>query len=639
VNPPPFSWLQTLSSLRRAIEQNPEDGIQALRRAVQSCPAQGFEIELIGRLLRSIVPAVDSTLPVYRVAVLASYTSDPVANAMCVALLREGYFPLIYEAPYGSYRQEILAPSEALTAFEPHAALIAVSVEEHLPTGVPPAISVEDWLDREVDDWSSLWNLLKQRFGVTVFQHVFELPEPEFLGLAERRASWTPVNLTGRLNRRLIDEAPGFVRWIDVESLATRVGRQHWRDVRLHHHGQFGFSTKFLPEYCQLMGAAVREATGQPKKALVVDLDNTLWGGVVGDDRVDGIRLGPETAEGAAFQEFCRYLKALAGRGVILAICSKNDLTNVVEVFDTHPHMPLRLSDFAAVVCNWNDKATNLKRIASDLNIDPSALVFADDNPAECMWVRQAIPAIHTVLMDGDPAGFVRKIDQQHLFDTAAYSSADLTRSQSYQARARLGALERAAPDLHTFLTSLAMVADVWRPVAQDLSRLAQMESKTNQFNLSTRRLTVDRLETMATDPERIIFAISLADKLADHGVVSYVAGHPTGETLQITDWLMSCRVFSRTLEHFVVNQLAAECRRRALHSIRACRVPTTKNGLLEGVLAGLGFVREVGSDNWELQVDDWNDRVTFVRRADSNVPPTQANDEASGSTGPVANS
>jgi FkbH-like protein len=586
----PFSWLTALPTIRKLLEQNPNDGISGLRRTARSQSADGFEIELIGRLLRDVSPSEVTALPVYRLAVLASYTSEPIANAARVALLREGYLADVYEAPFGSHQQEILSASSTFYGFQPDAVLLAVSPDDDVPAVPLTADGVEAWLDRQTQSWCALWDALGARLQRPVLQHVYELPEEEFLGVAERRAAWTASRLVDALNVRLVSEAPGFVRWIDVDRLAARVGRQNWRDARLYHHGRFGFSSRFLSQYSHLLAAALRSATAKVKKALIVDVDNTLWGGVIGDDKLDGIRLGPGTAEGAAFEAFCRYVKALGDRGVILGICSKNDAANVVEVFETHRHMPLKLSDFAAVVCNWNDKAENLAQIARDINIDLSAMVFADDNPVECEWVRSALPEVHTILMDGDPALFVRKLDHLHLFDADTFSDDDLKRSGSYQARAKVAAIQGATSDLASFLASLGMTAEFRAAGPGDLPRLAQMELKTNQFNLSTRRLAVEQLKAMATATDCLVAVVSLSDRFADHGLVSYVAAHVAGETLHITDWLMSCRVFSRTLELFVFNHLARHARERNLRTIQAVFRPTDKNKVMEGLFERVGF-------------------------------------------------
>lgn len=590
MEPPTTSWLQVVSNVRKALATDTAVGLRDLQAALRTQPIQGFELELVGRLLQDIRQS-DVGFPIYRVAVLGSYTTEPIANAARVALLREGYLAEVYEAAFNSYRQEILAPESALYAARPDAVIIAVSAVGREDIGSPvPDDAIESKLNEDVESWHLLWNTLADRLGKPVLQHVFELPDEGLLGVAERRTRWTSTRHLEELNIRLLATAPGFVNWVDVDRLATSVGRWNWRDLRLHHHGRFGFSSRFLPEYTKLLGAVFRGVLGRSRKALILDLDNTLWGGVIGDDQLDGVRLGPGSADGSAYQAFCTYVKQLGQRGVILGICSKNDLAIATEVFEKHPHMPLKLRDFAAIVCNWNDKATNLANIAAELNIDVSSFVFVDDNPAECDLIRQRLPSVHTILMDGDPALFVRKLDQAHLFDAQALSREDLKRTESYQAREKARVLRKEAGDLDAYFASLDMKARIKRADALDLPRLAQMEMKTNQFNLTTRRLSLGQLVTMAASPDTVVLAVFLSDRFTDHGLVSYVAAAVTTGKLVITDWVMSCRVFSRTLEHFTFNHIVEHARVHSIPVIEAIFNPTSKNRVIDGLLESLGF-------------------------------------------------
>jgi len=423
------------------------------------------------------------------------------------------------------------------------------------------------------------------------------------------------LNLVASLNNRMAAAAPASVHWLDVNRIAMSVGLSNWHDPRLLHHAKFDFATKYLPEYASWFGAALRGVLGLVPKALVLDLDNTLWGGVIGDDGIDGIRLGPDSAEGEAFQSFCRYVGELAQRGVIIGVCSKNELTNATEVFEKHPHMPLRMVDFSAVRCNWDDKATNLRDIARELNIDPSALVFVDDNPAECERVRQELPSVRVVHMDGDPASFVHRLDSLNLFHTQRFSKEDLGRTNSYRARALSDSLKSQASDLGSYLQSLEMRASAVRATGVHLARLAQMEMKTNQFNLSTRRLGHEQLEKMTNSPSHVVLAVSLVDRFADHGLVAYVAAELLGAEMVVTDWVMSCRVFSRTLEQFTFVNLIRIAKKLGVDTISMKHVLTSKNGLMVEAIKALGLHgSENASDNrWRFDVNDDIEPKTYI--------------------------
>ena len=348
-------------------------------------------------------------------------------------------------------------------------------------------------------------------------------------------------------------------------------------------------------------------------KALIVDLDNTLWGGIIGDDGLDGISLGPDTPEGEAYQAFCRYVSDLGRRGVILGICSKNEMTNVVEVFEKHRHMPLRLDEFAAVRCNWDDKASSLAAIALELNIDVSALVFVDDNPAECELVRQTLPAVRVVQLDDDPASFVRRLDSERLFDSQGFSAEDLKRAESYQAKAKSATLQGAALDLETYLSSMEMHGEVWIARKEDLPRLAQMEAKTNQFNPTTRRWTSEQISQFMAAQDHDVLCFQLIDRFADHGLVGNMIVSYQGAEVRILSWLLSCRVFSRTCEEYMLSKLVKRAQERGVHRVVGEYIATEKNKVVADLFTNLGFVITDNGGLFALEMPNASLPQTFV--------------------------
>jgi FkbH-like protein len=575
---------------------------------------------IVSDLVAELIARAQSPDRVVRIAILGSYTTQPIATAARCALLAEGVLADIYEAPFDAYLQEILSPKSGLYGFKPDAVVIAVGLSgiRELPVAPMHIEAVDDALSREVEHWRSLWDLLSASLGRPVLQQLFEVPVDEFLGIAERRAAWTASRFVESLNIRLIEGSPSFVHWLDVDRLAARVGRQNWHDPRLYHHGKLGFSPRFVPDYSLVFAAAWRNAIGRAKKALVVDLDNTLWGGVIGDDGLDGIRLGPGSAEGEAYAAFCEYLKSLTLRGVILAVCSKNERHTAAAVFEQHPHMPLRQDHFAVFQCNWENKASNLRVIAAQLNIDVSALVFVDDNPAECELVRRELPEVAVINLDGDPAHFPRMLDRQHLFDSLAFSGDDLRRSESYAARAKAVELKSQAPDLESYLLALEMVGTINQAGPAEIQRLAQMEMKTNQFNLTTRRLSLEQIEQLARNPDAIVLAFALTDRFTDHGLVAYLAAVKEREVLRISDWLMSCRVFSRTAEDFMMNTLLQLAKEKGASAIVGEFRPTEKNAVVADLYSVLGFSAMEGEPGhwWRLQISEAVPRKTFISNA-----------------------
>lgn len=612
---PKFSWLKAIAAARGALPLSVYECLRTLREQVKIHPLLGFELEMLGRFLRDVPHGSDATMPIIRVAIVSGYTSDPIANAMRIALLAEGFSTEVYEAPYGVYRQEILSPTSALYAFDPKIILVVGSANDiaGMPTGPMSQSDLELELDREVEQWRSLWAELNKHSNAVILQHTFELPEASYLGIAERVSSWGAARFITALNDRLIMASHGAVHWVDVDNLATTIGRRNWHDPRLKYHGKLAFSSAFLPEYTTLLGGALRSALGRTRKALIVDLDNTLWGGVIGDDGIEGVRLGPDTPDGEAYQAFCRYVGDLGRRGVILGICSKNEMSNVVELFEKHRHLPLRLDDFAVVRCNWEDKASNLAAIALELNIDVSALVFVDDNPAECELVRQVLPAVYVVQMDGDPASFVRRLDRERLFDSQGYSDEDIKRSKSYQARAKTATLQAGAPDLETYLASMEMQGEIWIARHEDIPRLAQMEAKTNQFNLTTRRWAADHIGRFIDVDNHDVFCFRLSDRFADHGHVGSVIVSYEGKEVRILSWLLSCRVFSRTCEEFMLSELVKCAQERGAHRIVGEYVATEKNKVVSNLFTRLGFVVTNNAGLFVLELSNASLPQTFI--------------------------
>jgi FkbH-like protein len=596
-----FSWLGALKKAR-----SEGKGVLNIRLALNSHSLQGFELELVGRWLSEKPDAVG--FKNLRVAILSGYATQPLANAVRVAALKEGFVVQVYEAPFGAIRPEILAPDSDLYKFKPDLVLLDVgfNVLEHLTFQPMEGADVNRALEAELSDIQFLWDTLSARLGVPVIQHTLVAPAEVFAGVAERSAPWSPTTFIDVLNAHLIATGPAFVRWLDVDTLSKSVGLANWHDPRMMHHAKYGFATRYLPDYTNFLSATLREVLALTPKALILDLDNTLWGGVIGDDGLEEIRLGPDTAEGAAYQAFCHYLQGMGQRGVILGICSKNEMANVREVFEKHPHMPLRLQDIAVIRCNWQNKVANLLEIAVELNIDPSAMVFIDDNPAECELIRQQLPRVHVVQMDGDPASFVRRLDSLHMFHAQSFSREDLTRTKSYFSRAQSEVLRREASDLDSYLKSLAMKGRIERSTDAHLSRLAQMEMKTNQFNLSTRRLSQEQIQEMIHAANYIVLAVFLADRFADHGLVAYLAAKLIEKDLRITDWLMSCRVFSRTLENFTISHLVQEAQSRGAQRIIFDFVPTAKNAVMLKTFESIGFAceGEIPSGPWVYNVD-----------------------------------
>ncbi len=357
------------------------------------------------------------------------------------------------------------------------------------------------------------------------------------------------------------------------------------------------------------------------KKCLVLDLDNTLWGGVIGDDGLGGIRLGQGDPEGEAYLAFQQYVKGLQRRGVILAVCSKNNEETAREVFEKHPEMVLRLEDISCFVANWDDKAKNLRLIAEQLNIGRNSLVFVDDNPAERAIVRQLVPDVAVPEMPQDVAEYIRTLEQYRYFQVLSVGAEDFHRTEYYRADAMRRQVEATSEDIDGYLRSLEMVARIAPISSTTLERSVQLIHRSNQFNLTTRRRSAAEVLALLEDGAWVTRTVSLADRFGDNGLISVLLARECGEALEIDTWLMSCRVLKRGVEHFLLDHLCRLAGQRGLKAIRGEYIPTSKNGLVRQHYADLGFSQTGNGDDgrtlWELKLTaDRKPLTTFIEEA-----------------------
>ena len=561
-----------------------QEALAAVRAALPGAEylAQVAGARIAGRLLER--EKVKAGLQPVRLALLGSSTTAQLAPLLSLHGLAAGLALDIYEGPFGTYQQQILDPSSALYAFKPQAALLFVNYRDAEPG---PA-------EAEADRWAGLWKALRERAGCAVLMSNFDTP-------VERPSGNLEAGLDeglGRLRRlndllaRRAREAGALI--VDQEHLSSVFGKERWHDARFWQHARQSMALAALPRYAAEAVAVLKAAFGKSCKCLALDLDNTLWGGVVGDDGAEGVELTEP------YLELQRYAKALKERGVLLAVVSKND-PEIARAAFKRPEMVLKLEDIAVFVANWEDKATNLRAVAKALNIGLDAVAFADDNPTECELVSRFAPEVSVVSLGEDPAEFVRALDSRRLFEPAAVSEEDRARAAHFHAEARREALKAQAPDLGSFLRGLEMRAVAGPFEERDVARIAQLINKTNQFNLTTRRYTEAQVRAFMADPAVTTLAVRLTDRLGDYGLISVAIARKEGAALEIDSWLMSCRVLGRGVESLVFNRLVEAARQAGASELSGRYLPTPKNGLVKGLLAGFGFRKD--GDSWRLPV------------------------------------
>lgn len=528
-----------------------------------------------------------------RLAVLGSHTTTQFAQLLQLAAYRLGIRTDLYHGGYAQYRQEIADSSSAFYEHDPEAVVLAV---HHGEVQFPPVSPTpDDDLEIELARWTGLWETIRARTSGRIIMHNFALPVEAPMGHLGTRIGGSRYHQIRRLNDRLGEEAGGRASIVDVERLSALIGKRTWFDDRYWHVAKQAVSLESLPLLSLHTAAVLGAELGLSKKCLVVDLDNTLWGGVIGEDGLTGIRLGAGP-EGEAFVAFQEFLIELKRKGIILAACSKNNELDAREPFERHPDMRLSLDDFAVFVANWRTKTENLKVIAETLNIGLDSLVFVDDNPAEREIVRQMLPEVEVIRMPDDPSQYTRALAESVWFETSSFTEEDTRKTEQYRARADAVMLEAESSSLEEFHRSLDMEAELEPFDELHLARIVQLIGKTNQFNLTTRRHSAEDVRRFMDDPDSVTLWVKLRDRFTDHGLVSLLIASKDGDCLDIDTWLMSCRVIGRTLEATMLERLSAEAERMGCTKIRGTYVPTSKNAMVAGIYPRFGF-RESAED------------------------------------------
>jgi FkbH-like protein len=526
-----------------------------------------------------------------RVAVLGGYDTSALAPLIELYLFGAGVPSTVFEAGYGVFRQAILDQDSSLYSFRPETVFIATGWRDvsHWP-GIGDPQQAGECCQRELEEWLRLWQTLHERAGCTIIQNNFDVPPWRILANHESRHPAGLSHFLMRLSLAIADQAPSYVIIHDVDHLAALRGRLAWSDPRFYYYAKMPCASQYLADYAHSVASLIAAQKGRSRKCLVLDLDNTLWGGIVGEDGIAGIRLGQGDPEAEAFVDFQRYVKALGGRGVLLAVCSKNEDSTAREVFDRHPAMVLKLSDFACFMANWNDKAANLRVIATQLNIGLDSLVFVDDSPAEGDLIRRLLPEVAVPEMPDDPAKYVETLEKFRYFQVVSLAEEDLKRTQYYRADESRAAVASAAGSLEEFLTSLDMRARVAPVEEATIERCAQLINRSNQFNLTTRRTTAGEVRSRMKCQEWVTLTVSLSDRFGDNGLISVLMARVENGELLIDTWVMSCRVVKRTVESFLMNELRAVAEGLKMTSIRGEYIPTPKNILVRDHYQDMGF-------------------------------------------------
>lgn len=457
----------------------------------------------------------------------------------------------------------------------------------------------------------------KQLKSTLIFQSVIPSAENIF-GNIENYLAETKNKIIDDINEEILSMSEqSDVLFFNIEETAKRVGLANWLDHRMYYWAKLPFNASFYGIYASKLINLIAADKGLTKKALVLDLDNTLWGGVIGDDGVDGIKASVGDPKGESFLNFQEYCKRLKSRGILLAVCSKNTLENALLPFKENPDMVLHEDDFVVFKANWNNKADNIREIAEEMNIGLDSMVFVDDNPVERNLVRKFLPEVSVPEVPNDVSSFPEIISSAGYFESTRFSRDDISRSEDYKLNKKRNALKESSTDIAEYLRSLEMYSEVSPVTMENLTRPVQLMLKTNQFNLSNKRRSEKDLESLLSNDNFTILQFRLQDKFADNGVVSVIVIEKKEKVLFIDTWVMSCRVFGRTLEFFIFNEILKFAQANKIKVINAEYKKTEKNKLILDLLKTLNFKKTHGNEDsslWELNLSNFSRATYYIK-------------------------
>jgi FkbH-like protein len=629
---PLLGWLpeppSDFSQRCRSVLDAPGDAGHRLR-ALATYSLDENQLNRLARVIEKLKLRGDSLAPLipFRLGILSNSTTDFLVPALVGSAPRHGIALECVMPDYAQFMQEALSPESSLNAGRPEGVLIAVDYR-----GYPLAVALGNRKAADATVETAFAQLQAIRAGVRANSNAICIvqnlaPPPEALfGSLDRVVPGTALALIDDLNQHIaLSIASTSDILFDVAALASAVGLANWHSPAQWNMAKLPFSSSFIPLYAEHLSRTIGALRGKGRRCLVLDLDNTVWGGVIGDDGLEGIQIAQGDASGEAYLSVQRYALALRERGVVLAVSSKNDDEVARLPFRNHPEMLLREDHIAVFQANWNDKATNIKAIAKELALGLESMVFLDDNPVERGLVRELLPEVAVPELPPDPAWYVRTLSEAGYFDSAMYSEEDFKRATFYQDNARRVSLQKQSQDIKAYLESLRMVI-TFQPFDQTgRARITQLINKSNQFNLTTRRYTEAEVAQAEQDPNCFTLQVRLADTFGDNGMISVIICRNAGEGItherawEIDTWLMSCRVLGRRVENIVLAEVLNAARLAGVQKLIGRYIPTARNRLVEEHYQRLGFT-EVGRQPDGTTILELDVNTTHVETAPMDI-------------------
>lgn len=545
-----------------------------------------------------------------RIALLSSFTIDPLSIYLDIECRLAGLYPEIYVAPFNQYRQEILDTNAKLYGFKPDLVILAVEARSLLPEEFLsdcfkiPKQEKERQLAEIIDLFQTLISLLSSRSTALILINNFMIPSLTTLGILDNKLDFGIKEFFGALNKRLAElyTSDRQVYVVDFEGAAGRHGKSHCINYEMFYRGSFALSESFLPVISHEYMGYIKALRNLSRKCIVLDLDNTIWGGIIGEDGFEGIQLGADPP-GNAFVDFQRLLLGYFNRGIILALNSKNNHEDAIRVIRDHPHMILREQHFAAMRINWQDKVQNMIELAEEINIGLDTMVFFDENTHEREHVRQALGQVLVVDLPSSPYLYRQALQELNDFNTLTLTEEDKKRGEMYYASRKRSELQKTTISLEDFLKSLEMKATIKEADDFALPRVTSLVNKTNQFNTTTKRYTINEIEKMKLDRNRFsLYTMQVTDKFGDEGIVGVAIIQKESETWFIDSFLMSCRIIGRKLETAFLATILDDAKKNGITTIIGEYIPTKKNEPVKTLYSNHGFIRHTES-KWILDL------------------------------------
>lgn len=553
----------------------------------------------------------------FKIALLSSFTVDPLSAYLDVDSRLIGLYPHLYTGPFNQYTQEVLDDNSRYHQFNPAITIFFVQLEslvDSLFLVNYPKMSLQEKeteIKRVYDQITSLLSLLMQKSNSLILFANFVVPIFSPFGILDNKVEFGYKKFFRVLNDKLEQFAQEHVQLyiLDLNAVASDFGKEHYLNYPMYYRGSFLFADQFLIHVSYEIMGYIKALKNKNRKALVLDLDNTLWGGIIGEDGIDGVKLNINYP-GNEFYDFQKIILSLHNRGVILAVNSKNDPEYALEVFQKHPYMLIKENNLGAYRINWTDKATNIIQLAKDLDIGIDSLVFLDDNPVERERVKSSAPEVLTIDMPTTPALFRKTLEKLNDFSLLSLTKEDLKRGEMYYARRKRQNLETTVQSMDKFIEGLGLEVTIKKVDSFSLPRVTSLINKTNQFNLTTKRYTEIEVKKMVEDPTKTIYTLQVKDKFGDEGLVGVaITDQLPDHALRIDNLLMSCRVIGRKVETTFLTKILRDAKAKGVITVTGKYIPTKKNGLVKEFFNNHNFTKvsedsSNGSSEWSITID-----------------------------------